>query len=135
MNKKYLGMVGLGCGLLLLTGCGGNKLTCTMSEEEEGVASSEAEVVIHYDSDWKKIESIDMEMSIEVEDDEMLEMYEGFFGGMCEMDEAPKECDVKTKGNKITLSASGDAKEMDYEQDTSKEDLIEQLENEGYTCK
>ena len=135
MNKKYLGMVGLGCGLLLLTGCGGNKLTCTAVEEEEGFGSSDTKIVFHYDSDWKKIESIDMEMSVDLESDEMLEMYKGFFDEMCEMDEAPKDCEVKTKGNNITLKSSGSAEEMDYEKETSKEEVIENLEEEGYTCK
>lgn len=134
-NKKYLGMLGLGCATLLLTGCGGNKLTCTMSEEQEGMGKTEAEVVFNYDSDGKKIESIDMEMSMELESDEMVDMYKGFFDEMCEDEDAPSNCKVKTSGNKITLTASGEASDMDYEAETSKEDLKAELEDDGYTCK
>lgn len=134
-NKKCLGILGLAGATLLLTGCGGNKLTCTMSEEQEGMGKSEAELVFKYDKDGKKIENIDMKMSIELENDEMLETYKGFFDEMCEDEDAPSDCKVKTSGNKLTLTASGSADDMDYESETSMEELKEDLEEDGYTCK
>ena len=70
-NKKYLGVLGLGCAALLLTGCGGNKLTCTNTEEQDGFGKSTEKIVFNYDKDGKKIESLDMEMSIELESDEI----------------------------------------------------------------
>ena len=149
MNKKYLTLFGIGCGLLLLTGCGDdtnkekekenkkndNDLVCTMLEDEEGFGSNESNVVIHYDKNWEKIESIDMEMIVELEDDDMVEMYEGFLAEMCEEEDAPEECEVKTKGNKVTLTATGNSEVLEIEEDMTKEDVIELMEDDGFTCK
>ncbi|MBO5375662.1 MAG: hypothetical protein J6A52_02295 [Bacilli bacterium] len=134
-NKKYLGVLGLGCAALLLTGCGGNKLTCTNTEEQDGFGKSTEKIVFNYDKDGKKIESLDMEMSIELESDEMIDMYKGFLDQMCEDEDAPSDCKVKTSGKKLTLTASGKAEDMDYEEGTSMEEVREELEEEGYTCK
>ena len=137
-NKKYLGMLGLGCAALLLTGCGGgNKLTCTKSEEKEGEGKTTTEVIFTYDKDWKKIENVDMEMSIELEDDKELDTIKAFLDAACEDEDAPKNCKVKSSGKKVALTASGSPKDidMDYDVETSKEDIKADLEEDGYTCK
>ena len=140
MKKKNLAVFTLGCGLLLLTGCGGNKLTCTvdMSDELDGFGTMEAEVVFHFDSDWKKVEEFDMEMIVELSDefeDEAMDLFKGQLEEMCEGDDAPKDCEVKVKGNKATLTASGDSEIMEIEEDMTKEEVIEAMEDEGFTCK
>jgi len=80
-------------------------------------------------------ESIDMEMIVELEDDDMVEMYEGFLAEMCEEENAPEECEVKTKENKVTLTASGNSEVLEIEEDMTKEDVIELMEDDGFTCK
>ena len=137
-NKKLLGVIGLGCSALLLTGCGGKKLTCTMEEEADGMGTTKMEMVFHFDKEGKKVESLDMEMAIEYDKDikdETKEFYEGFFEETCEDEEAPKDCKVTAKDDSISLKASGTPEELDYDAEGDYDEIKEEMEDDGYTCK
>jgi len=137
-NKKLLGVIGLGCSALLLTGCGGKKLTCTMEDEQEGMGTMTMEMVFHFDKEGEKVENLDMEMGIEFDkdiDDEMKEFYESYFEETCEDEDAPEDCKVSTKDNSVTLKASGTPEELDYDSDGNYDEIKEEMEDDGYTCK
>ena len=139
-NKKCLGIFGLAGATLLLTGCGGNKLTCTMTEEMEGLMKGDAEVVVTFDKDWKKVTEVSSEQTVEiliedVTDEDIDELAEDAKSECDDYGDEASKCDVKKNGKKVTLSVKGKPSIYDLEEDMTKEEVIEALEEEGYTCK
>lgn len=147
MNKKYLGMLGLGCGVLLLTVCGGGKtLTCKsdMSEQLAGLGKWDTEVILDYDNDGEKVESTTMKMTIEFtnEDvtDEMIDSFKETLGQSCGSEDAESfdKCEVKKDGRKLTLEAKGPAEANDdlagITEKTALEEAKKLLEEQGFTC-
>lgn len=146
MNKKYLGLVGLGCGALLLTGCGGGKtLTCKsdMSEQLAGLGNWNTEISLNYDNDGKKVESATMKMTVELtnEDvtDDMIDQFKESLNEICDdEDESFDKCEVKKDGRKITLEAKGKVDSNNalegVTEETSLEEAKELLKNQGFTC-
>lgn len=139
-NKKCFGLLGLAGATLLLTGCGGNKLTCTMSEEMEGLMKADAEVTISFDKDWKKITEVSADQTVEilvedVTDEDIDELADEAKAECDDFGEDASKCDVKKNGKKVTLSVKGKPSVYDLEEEMTKEEVIEALEDEGYTCK
>ena len=71
-------------GIFLLTGCGSQKLTCTMSEEEDGLLTTN-EVVMEFDDEKvsQVTMTVDMKITEEVSDDEW-EASKSFMTGIFE---------------------------------------------------
>lgn len=146
MNKKYLGLVGLGCGVLLLTGCGSaNTLNCSMDMDDmlAGLGTMKAEVELEYDKDGKEVKGASMKMVVEITNDDvtddMLDSLEEELNGQCEDGEGDfDDCSVKRDGKKITLKASGDVEKIaeseEIAKDTTKEKAKEYFEEQGFTC-
>ena len=102
----------------LLVGCG-NTLKCTMTEEGEGTAT--------YKFKFKddKVVKATMEMKFEDKDEakDMCEMYK-------EMEDEDDSTKVKCSGSKITLTTE----DADTFEDETREELKEELEEEGFKC-
>ncbi len=148
-NKKYLGLLGLGCGVLLLTGCGGKTLSggktlnceMDMSDMLAGMGNMTAEIEIDYNSDGTEAEKATMTMTVEVTSDdvtdEMIDSLEESLQGECDTEDSRFDsCKVKRDGKKIVMTATGsaDSIEGEIEEQTTLEDAKKALEDAGYTC-
>lgn len=148
-NKKYLGLLGLGCGVLLLTGCGGKTLSggktlnceMDMSDMLAGMGNMTAEIEIDYNSDGTEAEKATMTMTVEVTSDdvtdEMIDSLEESLQGECDTEDSGFDsCKVKRDGKKIVMTATGsaDSIEGEIEEQTTLEDAKKALEDAGYTC-
>lgn len=137
MKKKVLGLAGLGLMSLLLTGCGGNKFTCTCEDVDEDEGKEFETYVFHYDKDWKKIEKIDYEKGYEIYDDEEYDIdeFSEKLERMCDEDDAPSDCKVKTRGNKTTLYASASPDIFGIDENMTKEEIRGEINSYECSCK
>ena len=137
-------------GIFLLTGCGSQKLTCTMSEEEDGLLTTN-EVVMEFDDEKvsQVTMTVDMKITEEVSDDEW-EASKSLMTGIFE----------ETNENGIQLSTAVDDSEhafrmvLDIDLTKASADALEEYgledmvnstatydeikanaEDDGYTCK
>lgn len=133
MYKKSILLVG---GVLLLTtGCGNSKLTCT--SEVQGV---ETEAVISFKD--KKADSVKMAMSMDMPDgtkiDDISEPFKDTFEQM-----GYKNVEVKEKNDKVNISLEADIDTFMKAQNMSEKDkdeltydkLKESFESQNWTCK
>lgn len=131
-NLKVLGMIGLGCGMLFLTGCGdAHTLKCERSEDGQSVS-----VEVKYNSDETKPEKVSMEMVYDAGDEatsEQLEQAKELFESSMCTDDYDK-CSVNIKGKTLVINVSGTAEKLDFPEG-SMADAKKQAEEEGYTCK
>lgn len=131
---NYLGLVGLGCGTLLLAGCGGkaHTLTCEMKSDEQS-----QKVEITFNSDETKAESVWMEMTVplgdEVTDDQIEQSKEAIKSG-CES-AGYKKCKVSVSGKKITYSFEASPEEAGYNATGNIDEVKKEAEADGFTCK
>lgn len=132
MFKK--GILLAGCILLLTTGCGSKKLTCTLEEDDQ---KSSVEFTFKDDVAERMNMEIQMEMEEDVDKDELdeqiktfKEAYEGY---------GFEDVEVKAKNNVLNISLSMDAAkfmdEEDNKESLSYDSLKEEFEEDGYTCK
>ncbi|MBR1386475.1 MAG: hypothetical protein IJ568_06565 [Bacilli bacterium] len=141
-SKKYLALLGIGCGALLLTGCGGNAhtLTCEQSNDE-----SEETVVaeIKFNDDETKVERVSVEMTLDasksgedVTEDQLEESKELLESVFCSEKEKMDKCEIKISGKKVVIKMSGTADAVGYEGDKTLEEFKKEAEEqEGMTCK
>ena len=136
MKKKFL-FLGLSCFSFLLTGCGGNKFTCECETVDEDEGKTIRNYVFHYDKEWKKVESIDYELGYEVYNgaDVDIDELEKELEEMCEEDDAPSDCKVKTNGNKTTLFASASPDDFGLDEDMTKDEIRDELNFSKCSCK
>ena len=143
--KKVL-VFGLVC-TLFLTGCGGKKLTCTMSENENGM-TSEAKVVLTFDKEGKEIQKGTVTMSVKVGEEYASLLYymvaaaETEYAGIKDF----AKVYIKSSDNSISAKVSYKTKGLTEDQldeleyagvydDTTYEETKESFEDMGYTCK
>ena len=144
--KKVLLVVGLLIGTSVLTGCGTETLTCTMSDSTS-MYEMEQEVTATFSG--KKTETVEATITMKVDEaykenmDALKESVEK------EMTDYEKDYDVETnvsvEGTTLKYSMKADSNKMnddakalfgfDTESDQSKETAQKQLEDAGYTCK
>lgn len=132
-NTKVLGLVGLGCSALLLTGCGGSShtLTCDLKEETQ-----ELHVEAKYNDKETVVEKVSMEMVMSVPEgtsDSDMEVYKSLLEGNCSAAEYDK-CEASVKGNKVVLEVEGNSDTLDFGKGTL-EEAKKAAEEKGYTCK
>lgn len=132
--KKYLGLVGLGCGVLLLSGCGGkaHTLTCTMKDDTQTQT-----VEIKFNDEETKAENVSMELVMTFDDSvtsEQLEQSKDALKEGCES-AGYKNCKASTSGNKLTYSFEGTPETVGFEAEGKLEDVKKAAESEGYSCK
>lgn len=130
---NYLGLVGLGCGALLLAGCGkSHTLTCELESGDQ-----KQTIEITFNSDETEAESVWMEMSMELGDDvtedQISDSKDAIKSG-CES-AGYKKCKVSTSGKKITYSFEATPDEAGFNAKGTLEDTKKDAEADGYTCK
>lgn len=138
--KKYL--LVLVVMLLVVTGCGGKKLTCTM--EEDGQT---AKIVAEFDKN-DKAKNVKMNMTMQSEEemtDEEQEYMKTYMELMCSaFDYEGVTCEVKTDKKAVDLviemnfaKMSAETKEeLDFSEEESTYDAMKKnFEESGYTCK
>jgi hypothetical protein len=134
-NFKMLGLVGLGCGALLLTGCGGSghKLKC-----EQKTDNQEITLEVVYNSDETKAEKATMDMIIPIPDgtsDEEIQQAKSMLELSCSAGTYDK-CEVKQSKSSLTMHIEGSAQSLGgVEESKSLKDAKTELEQSGYTCK
>ena len=137
MNKfKVLGFTVLGCGALLLTGCGGggssaHTLNCSIEEDGQSM-----KVEVKFNDEETAAEKVTMEMSVTIPDgtsDEEIEAAKQMFESSCAAGTYDK-CDVSVSGGKLKVTMVGKAEDMDFAKGTL-EETKKSAEDAGYTCK
>ncbi len=130
---NYLGLVGIGCGALLLAGCGkSHTLKCELKSGEQSQV-----VEIQFNSDETKAESVWMEMTMNLGDDvteEQVSQSKDAIKDGCES-AGYKKCKVSASGKKITYSFETTPDEAGFEAQGTLEDTKKEAEADGYTCK
>ena len=143
MKKGLMGLVAL-CVMFILTGCGTETLTCTMSQDESGMTMNQEAVVTFENNEVTK-----MKMNVDVEVDDTYASYIGMMESMLESQftqysDNGAKVDVSSSDNKINVSIDMDVKNMtdDQKKNLDLEDVYgtkdatkKELESQGYTCK
>ena len=131
MKKKLFAAVTVAAIPLLLTGCGGKKLTCTMKEN-----NYEAKMSMVYKKD--KLDSMKVTMTISdatEEQSKQTDLCKNFIEAEFTKD-AVKSCKSSYKNKKITVNATLNVKKLSDDILSSKyDDAKKGLESSGYTCK
>ena len=112
--KKGLLVLGV---CLLFAGCG-NKVVCTMTEEEDGIKGTMEVSAPVKDG---KITKVDMTSTMEFDSKETAEAY-------CSL--AKGNDKIKCNGKKVTMKDT-----MKYDEAVKKDEFIKTAEKEGYKCK
>lgn len=108
--------------VLLLTGCG-NNVVCTMKTIEEDHIL-EQKIVFEYD-DNEKVTNVILNQTMVYDDEQTAENYFNVFT------ELQKDYDIVLDGKKINITTI-----KNYEiYDENKNELEEEFESNGYTCK
>lgn len=138
--KKTLKSLGIllimGMMLVLLTGCGSDKLVATKTTEDDMMGNYKEEVVMTFKND--KVETI--EMSMEFDDEETAQgMYALYNMGLSmSEDESTQGMEVKQDGKKLVITMDAKAyaeSEGASDEDMTKDALKAALEEDGYTVK
>lgn len=138
--KKTLKSLGilliLGMMLVLLTGCGSNKLVATKTTEDDMMGNYKEEIVMTFKND--KVETI--EMSMEFDDEETAQgMYALYNMGLSmSEDESTQGMEVKQDGKKLVITMDAKAyaeSEGASDEEMTKDAMKKALEEDGYTVK
>lgn len=132
---NYLGLVGLGCGALLLAGCGGGKahtLTCELDEGEQ-----KNHIEITFNKEETKAESVYFELTMSIGEDltdEQIDASKEYLIKGCESS-GYKKCDAKISGSKLTYSFETTPELSNFSAEGKLEDVKKAAEEDGYSCK
>lgn len=134
--KSIALLIIMGVALILLTGCGGDKLIATKTTEDSLMGNYEEEVVVTFKDDI--VENV--EMSMEFDSKETAEGMYGLYnmGVSMSEDESLVGLDVKLDDKKlvVTMDAKAYAAQGEMSQEEmSKEAIRKSLEESGYTVK
>ena len=151
MKLKYLTIAFIS--ILFLSGCGnsGNKLTCSMLEEENGIKISETISVIF---DNEKANSVEMGAKVQLVDkdlknywDSFIETFDDNFSNHKEENGIKLSINNDKKNYTYSVSVKADLAKVSedslydfdledlYDSDYTFETLKEELEDSGFTCK
>ena len=133
---KKLSLISLAALLLFVTGCGGSKnsVTCTASEESDGIKMT-AEIVAEFDDNDKLT---DATIEYDLGDSTVAEQYCSFFKLM---EDSEKGVSVKCSGTKITVNGYAQIEDAEEEESVigmTKDEFIKKVESTedgSYTCK
>lgn len=122
--------------LVVLTGCGGNKLIATRETQDETIGAYKETVTIEFKND--KATSIEMAMEFDKEETAK-SIYNIYNLGMSmSEDESTQGFDVKQDGKKLVITMDpksyAESEEIS-DNELTKDALKAQLEEEGYTVK
>lgn len=125
MKKKYLLLLILG--LLILTGCGGNRFKCTKKINESQTMTSEMNVTFNFDKEDKYIDHDIKIVYSSPSEKELDELYQGR-EYLCNLLSGGEKCDTKKGKNNISFNVKG-AKTISYT-DRTKEELKDQIKDD-----
>ena len=136
--KKYnlLGLVGLGCGALLLSGCFGGDNSHTLKCEQSAGGQKNA-IEIEFNDDETKAQKVSMEITMDLGDDvtdAQMEQSKEQLKTNCE-ESGYQDCKVTSNGSKLTYHFAGDAEKMGVDGSTDLKTIKSGLEDDGYSCK
>lgn len=126
----------MGIALVLLTGCGGNKLVATKTTEDGTIGKYKEEMTVTFKDD--KVNEI--EMSMEFDDEEKAKAMYSLYnvGASMSDDESLKGMKVEQKGKKLVVKMDAKAYAESAgasEDEMTKEALKSALEAQGYEVK
>lgn len=122
--------------LVLLTGCGGNKLVATKTTEDASLGTYKEEIVMTFKDD--KVNEI--EMSMEFDDEDKAKAMKSSWDMITAMsdEESLEGMKVEQKGKKVTIKMDAKAYEGTSgvsDESMTKEELKKSFEEEGYEVK
>lgn len=137
VEKSVALLLIMGMILILLTGCGGNKLVGTKTTENDSMFGTyEEEIEISFKDN--KADKIKMTMKFE-DEDKAQSAFAIFNLGVSMLEEGQKDgYEVKQSGKKVTIEMSSAIyEEQQYlnEEDITKDALKASLEEDGYKVK
>lgn len=126
----------MGIALVLLTGCGGNKLVATKTTEDGTVGKYKEEMTVTFKND--KVNEI--EMSMEFDDEQKAKAMKASYDMIVSMsdDESLKGMKVEQKGKKliVKMDAKAYAESAGASEDSMTKDALKSaLEAQGYEVK
>ena len=131
-------------GSVLLTGCGKNRLVCKQTKEIDGIESTETYTFVFQE---EEVKTAALKNTIKLSGDyNTKEFIQQFKDSAQESADIYNETNgvtakVSTRKNKITLNVEMQREKMSeedqqyFELDLTKEELKENLEGNGYSCK
>ena len=140
MKKVLMSLLAISVAFIL-TGCGNDTLTCTMSESEDGMQTSQ-ELKVNFSKDEVSKVNLKMDFTVGDEYSDYMSFYKNLLESQFEdVTDNGGKVDVTQEGNTLKLDLSIDMNDLSEEQKTNldlsgtKESVRSQLEEEGYTCK
>lgn len=140
MKKVLMSLLAISLAFIL-TGCGNDTLTCTMSESEDGMQTSQ-ELKVNFSKDEVSKVNLKMDFTVGDEYSDYMSFYKNLLESQFEdVTDNGGKVDVTQEGNTLKLDLSIDMNDLSEEQKTNldlsgtKEFVRSQLEEEGYTCK
>ena len=140
MKKVLISLLAISLAFIL-TGCGNDTLTCTMSESEDGMQTSQ-ELKVNFSKDEVSKVNLKMDFTVGDEYSDYMSFYKNLLESQFEdVTDNGGKVDVTQEGNTLKLDLSIDMNDLSEEQKTNldlsgtKESVRSQLEEEGYTCK
>lgn len=125
----------MGMILVLLAGCGSDKLVATKTTEDDMVGSYKEEVVMTFEKD--KVTNIEMSMEFDKEET-AAEMYSMFNMGLSMSGEDMEGMEAKQDGKKFIMTMDAKAyaeSEGVSDEEMTKDAMKAALEADGYTVK
>ena len=139
MKKVLMSLLAISLAFIL-TGCGNDTLTCTMSESEDGMQTSQ-ELKVNFSKDEVSKVNLKMDFTVGDEYSDYMSFYKNLLESQFEdVTDNGGKVDVTQEGNTLKLDLSIDMNDLSEEQKTNldlsgtKESVRSQLEEEGYTC-
>ena len=133
-NIKAYGIIGLGCGMLFLTGCGGSAHTLTC-ERDYGTGKIKYE--LKFNDEETELIKVTQEMTVtapsNVSNDEFDETVEEAREKCKEKDY--ENCDVSVSGRTVKVKVTGTPKQFYMDEDSTLEEFKEEAEDSGMNCK
>ena len=143
MKKALMGLAAVAL-TFILTGCGTETLTCTMSQSETGMKMDQKAVITFEDNEVTNINK-----NVDVNVDETYSSYVDFMKSMLEeqfksYSDNGGKVNIDSENNKISIKIDMDVKNMtdDQKKNLDLEDVYgtkdatkKELESQGYTCK
>ncbi len=137
--KKYnlLGLIGLGCGALLLSGCFGGGENSHTLKCEQSAGGQKNVIEIEFNDEETKAQKVIMEITMDLGEDvtdEGMEQSKEQLKANCE-ETGYQDCKVTSSGTKLIYHFAGSAEKMGVDGSTDLKTIKEGLEEDNYSCK
>lgn len=143
MKKKMMMALIAGCGLFLLTGCGGNKLNCEINRDSflNGKGQMKGIINVGFDKD-NYAENVEVIMEANITSDEVTEeqmdAIKTSLEDVCDQNASKyQNCNVSVNKKNVVMKANASIKDLYLELSDrkTKDEVKEYFEKNGFTCK